>query len=134
MHGSLRDFQDNEAASQVVDRLHQLIDALAALDYQTLDEIWADDWTFTSATGSISTKKETMQALRSGLLVYKPQDYQQDSVRVYGSSAVMLGRFTIQGSVQGQDISGSYRVLDMFFKMGERWWVVAEQATRILTG
>jgi ketosteroid isomerase-like protein len=42
-----------------------------------------------------------------------------------------MGRFTIKGNVQGQDISGTYKLIDVFIKHQGQWRVVAEQSTRV---
>lgn len=132
-HGVSDEGQDAASDEREIRALqHELNEALASGDTATLDRIWADDWVFTSAVGMVGTKAEIMENIRSGALVYKPVANEDVQARMYGKAAVMTGRLTVEGTLMGQDIGGTFRYTDVFIKRGGRWQVVAEQSTQIV--
>ncbi len=120
-------FIDSE--QEAMAKLYELIDGLARSDLAALDSVWANEWVFSGADGSLSNKEQAMESIKTGVLVYQPQKYENTLIHVYGRTAVIVGIFTIKGSLQGQDISGRYRSTDVLIKREGRWWVVAEQNT-----
>lgn len=53
-------------------------------------------------------------------------------VHVYGDVAVVTGLNTIKATFKGADVSGAYRVTDVFVKRDGRWQVVASQGAKVV--
>ena len=52
-------------------------------------------------------------------------------VRVYGDTAVTTGLAKVKGQSGGQDLSGTYRYMNVLVRRGGRWQSVAFQATQV---
>lgn len=100
-------------------------------DLATLDHIWADDLSFTNPAGEVLTKAQRLASRKSGET--KSESFRSDDVevRLYGETAVVTSRATVQGQRQGQDISGQFRLTSVYVQRQGRWQLVAGQATRI---
>ncbi len=95
-----------------------------------LQKLYADEYLFTDTDGSVSDKAEDIAHL-SANVVFTSFNLEDMKVHVYGTTAVVTGRNTIQATADGQDISGSYRFTDVFVKRDGRWQVVATQSSKV---
>lgn len=100
-------------------------------DYAQLEQYAAEDWLFASPDGELVTKDEYFAELKSGNLNHTSTRVDELSVRLFGDTAIVTVIETEEGTYRGSDISGSYRVLDVWLKRDGRWRVVATQATRM---
>ena len=80
------------AESDLIDLEQELAAAVLALDFDTLDEIYAEDFLFTHSTGDVDTKATWIEALRSGRSSYTARSIDQITVEIHGSIAVTSGR------------------------------------------
>ena len=118
----------NGIAEGVVKRLdRQLSRALLHRDSMKLDDLIADDYTFTNPLGEVTNKSLTMAGIDSGLLLHS-LDTRNVTVQNYGDTASVSGIATIEGRFKTHDINGLYRYSDVYMKRQGRWQVVATQA------
>ena len=106
----------------------------AALDHNdadALDHLWADDYVFVNPYGLVFTKAQRLQAFRSGTTRLESYSRDQESIRVYGNTAVVIYRSTVKGQAGGRDMSSQRRVTTVLEKRGGRWQAVSQQSTRI---
>ena len=121
----------NGIAEGVVKRLdRQLSQALLLRDSTTLDDLIADDYTFTNPLGEVTNKSLTMAGIDSGLLLHS-LDIKNVTVQIYGDTASVSGVATIEGWFKTRDINGLYRYSDVYMRRHGRWQVVATQAVRV---
>jgi len=106
-------------------------EALAKRDVTTLDDIWADDYTFTNPHGDFLTKKQRLENLRSAHTQIESVGSEDQDVRVYGDTAVITGRVTLKGKYSGKEASGLYRSISVWVNQRGRWRLVANQITLI---
>ena len=78
-------------------------EALAKRDVTTLDDIWADDYTFTNPHGDFLTKKQRLENIRSAHTQIESVGSEDQDVRVYGDTAVITGRVTLKGKYSGKE-------------------------------
>ncbi|MBL0358222.1 MAG: nuclear transport factor 2 family protein [Chitinophagaceae bacterium] len=64
-----------------------------------IEDLFDDELVFVHITGNITTKKEWISQLRSKSFVYNKIKLKEASVKVYGSTAVLVGNatFTVNG-------------------------------------
>ncbi len=117
-----------EGAIKRLDR--QLSQALLLRDSTTLDDLIADDYTFTNPLGEVTNKSLTMAGIDSGLLLHS-LDIKNVTVQIYGDTASVSGVATIEGWFKTRDINGLYRYSDVYMRRHGRWQVVATQAVRV---
>jgi len=99
-----------------------------------LQTLYADEYMFTSESGTIYSKAQDIAETIS------PENRNESflradlKVRVYGNTAVVTGLNTLESSAtaSGKHTSGAYRFTDVFVKRHGRWQVVASQSTRVL--
>ena len=86
-----------------------LIDAYVHRDIDELDRILADEYTFINDDATVVNKRQTLDSFKSGdrqIISYKRQD---DSVRVYGDTAVMTYRYQSKETYKGRDSAAKKR-------------------------
>jgi ketosteroid isomerase-like protein len=106
-------------------------DAILRLDTKTIDRLEADEWTIIDPSGKLSTKAEDLNNLRSGKLKFQSFQNEEMKVKVHGKTAIVTGLSTIQGTSDGNDITGHYRFTDVLVKKDGTWRAVATQVTRV---
>lgn len=105
--------------------------AARAADGRSLDRLFADDFSATTADGRLKSKKEYVADFVSGTRKIDTLTFDNFQVRVHGSTAALTHGGTLRGLQDGRDASGRYRWTHVFVRRGERWRCVATQATRL---
>lgn len=82
----------NVTKSDLIDLEKRLAAAVLAVDFDTLDTIYADDFLFTHSTGDVDTKSTWIDGLRSGSSSYTARSVDQIKVELHGIVAVTSGR------------------------------------------
>lgn len=122
---------NQQAEQEIRQRETHRFDAVVRGDIAALDDILSDDLTYTHTTGVYETKAEFLAKLKSGQLKYEaftPEDIQ---VRVYGATGVITGVTRVNVQVKGEPLRFRLRFTDVYVKQGDRWRMVAWQATRL---
>lgn len=112
------------------DRRYQAtIDADAA----TLEELLGDGLVYTHSTGRVETKAEFISATTTGKLRYQKFERPQETIQIYGDTAVITGEATIQVMVRGAAAPTHLHVrhLNVWVQVANRWQMVAWESTRI---
>jgi ketosteroid isomerase-like protein len=105
-------------------------------DAAFFERVEADEFIFTDSGGGLTTKAEDVEGVRKPpnpnvkLLAYDVDDMQ---VRVYGDTAVVVGRTTTRQLVRGEERTGRSRFTDVFVRRDGRWQLVAGHSSRIKT-
>jgi ketosteroid isomerase-like protein len=108
-----------------------LIQAYPKQEAAVLDRILADDLTVINPDGSSGDKAGEIGGLRSGKLKLESVTNDDIKVRVFGETAVVTGRATIRGQIDGREIRDQNRYTSVFVKRRGRWQVIALQVTRV---
>ena len=126
---------DMAAAETAVKKL--MDDAAAALaknDADAMDKIYNDNYMLVNIDGSVQTKAERLAALRSGAAKYTAFSYSEPNIRVKpdGSSAIVIAKLTMKGTLNGKPSDGEYRVTQVYGKVADgSWKQITAQATKI---
>ena len=96
----------------------------------TGDSLWfedhlADEYVLITPTGDLRTKKDVIRELTtSGVKMdaYEPQDVH---VRLYGTTAIVTGRFTQRFVVQRTRFVREVRYTDVYTKRKNKWTLVS---------
>ncbi|HET7442291.1 MAG TPA: nuclear transport factor 2 family protein [Terriglobales bacterium] len=91
----------------------------------------ADDITTTQDDGSVTTKKDDLDNLKSGDTKYTTLDESDFKVREYGNVAVVTGSYHTKGTNKGKEFEQNGRFTDTWVKRNGRWQAVASQDTLI---
>ena len=123
---------DAAAEREVRQTIQKYRTALLQRDAATLEQIWADDYTFTNGAGETLSKAQRLANLKSGATSLGSISEDEDiKVRVYGKVAVATSRVTIKGQYSGKQASGQYRSIHVWVKGAAGWQLVANQLTPV---
>ena len=122
-----------KAERELLKLQREWLDAYQKHDAAALERIEADDFTLTEADGQVTTKPEDVASIRNAK---PPQpddsfDVEDVKVRLYGDTAILMGRVILKYRNKGQMVVERYRYTDTYLKRRGRWRVVASQLTRI---
>ena len=106
-------------------------DALVKRDVAVVQQIYADEYVDTDPDGVVTNKAQDLANLTSGALKLAAQTLADLKVHVYGDVGVVHGSYTQKGTLQGKDVSGTFRFTDVFVKRSGRWQCVSTQSTRV---
>jgi ketosteroid isomerase-like protein len=86
-----------------------------------VEDLFDDDLVFVHLTGHITSKKEWISQMRSGSFVYDKIVQKEAAVKVYGDTAVLVGKayFTVNGG-------SLYKLVytEVYTKKNEKWKLV----------
>ena len=76
--------------------------------------------------------KQALDVISSGRIHYKDVDIQDASVRVIGTTAIVLNRIRLTAMVCGNEVVNPFVVTEMYVKQGEAWKLASLSFTRLL--
>ena len=97
-----------------------------------LEKILSDKYMHIHGTALVETKAQFLEAFKNGSRKYDPIKLEDMSVRVFGSSAVVTGKFNLKAYVRGKTIEGVNRFGLVLVKTQNGQQVVSFQATAVL--
>jgi len=113
--------------------IEQYRTALTKKDTAALERIWADDYTFINASGTVVTKAERLANLKSGATSLDTIVTDPDmKIRVYGGDvAVAINRVTLKGQYSGKATSGQFQAGIVWAKTPAGWQLICNQITPV---
>jgi len=121
----------DDAAEQVKKVDHQWAEATLHRDAAALDRILADDLKYVHGNATVMNKKEFIDSLKSGDLLYHSIDFEEEDARVAGEMAVVMSKLRLHITMDGQDQKFEVRFLRVYVKRKGSWQMLAHQATRL---
>jgi hypothetical protein len=103
-------------------------------DVSFLENNTADDYTAIGGMGNVMSKSDAIQMRKSGDVKYSAIDVSDKKVRVYGDTAVLTATADLKGTVKDKDISGKYRIGQVWVKQGGKWKMAHMQSTKVQEG
>jgi ketosteroid isomerase-like protein len=106
-----------------------MLAAYAMLDFQTLTNIYADDFTYISNDGSTMTKARVVEMVRTAAFRVDSITVSDSRLRLYGTTAIITGirRFYRAGKMLAEA-----RYTEVWLNRNKRWQCVSGQLTPIL--
>jgi ketosteroid isomerase-like protein len=93
----------------------------------------ADDYMQIDADGNVLDKAAALERIKSSYARLQSNPVDEMVVRVYGNTAVLTGRGTPRGTIDGKS-AYALRYTRVYVKRDGRWQVVLFQQTRISAG
>ena len=100
-------------------------------DTSFLEQDTTDDYTVITGSGAVVTKSEAIQMRKSGDVKYFAIEVADKKVRVHGDTAILTATANIKGTMKSNDISGTYRIAQVWVKHGGKWKVANMQSTKV---
>ena len=100
-------------------------------DVAVIARIMAEDYVRIQPDGSVAGRAATLAAYDPAQRAWDAAAADQYDVRVYGNTAVVIGRWTARGTNHGERFDYAARVLSVYVFRDGAWQMVAEQSTEI---
>jgi uncharacterized protein (TIGR02246 family) len=121
---------ENEAVHKAVD---EIVAAIDRNDADAFDRLSTADYTFVNPAGKVWNKKQYLELIRSGTLKVESYTRDEESIRLYGDTAVVIYRSTSKGTFKGQElITNQRRVTTIFVKQEGHWLTAGRLSTPIV--
>ena len=100
-------------------------------DVAALDRLMADEAAQINSVGRVVSKAEVIASFDSGERHWDEAHSNEFRVRVYGETAVVIGRWQARGVNTGQAFEYSARYLSVWIWRDGRWLMTVDQSTDI---
>ncbi len=107
-------------------------DAMLTSNIKAMDSLLAVDYMAITASGTLQSREEALESLRSGRLHFTAIKVSDRKVRFYGSTAVVTSLANIQATTPDGHLSGNYRYTRVYVRNAQgAWKVVSFEASRV---
>jgi ketosteroid isomerase-like protein len=103
--------------------------AVKVNDANTMDRILADDFVVVLGTGQIYTKSDLLDMARTKRVQYEHQEESDQTVRVWGDTAVVTAKLWLKGVDQGKPFDWHVWFSDTYVRTPSGWRYVHGQAS-----
>jgi len=124
-----RDASGDEAA--VIQVIHDACKAYLEADTKRMAEVVAEDFTLTDADGVVTTRADDIENAKKGTIRYEVFENYDMKVRLYGDSAVVLGRTRVKGKAGDTPFAAVFQFTDTLVRRGGKWWFAASHISRL---
>lgn len=101
-------------------------------DAGALDSLLSDDYIGISPNGTLQSKDETIDNLRTGTVQFTELDLSDRKVRFYGQTALVTSRAEVTATTPNGTLNGSFRYTRVYAKDSHgAWKIVSFEASRI---
>jgi ketosteroid isomerase-like protein len=128
---SVAEADDTTTEQSVLDFQTARFNAMVNADLESLEDLLAEDLTYTHTTGWIETKSEFLSTVESGRIDYVAVTPREVNVRIYGDIAVLTGLSRMQGKVGDRAVDFTIRFTDVSRRIGNSWQLVAWQSAKL---
>lgn len=95
-----------------------------------LADLFHEEAVFVHMGGSM-TRKQELDTIESGRIHYKEAAIQDASVRVIGTTAIVLNRIRLLAVVGGREVTNPFVVTEVYVKPGDNWKLASLSFTRL---
>jgi ketosteroid isomerase-like protein len=122
--------EDLQTTKNEILALDQQVNAAAVNgDLQTLGKIMSDDYVGVAPDGMILRKAMIAAHYQAGTLHYASVVNSDVEIHLHDDCAILTAIAIVKGHDGEIDLTGTYRIMRVFFRRGGAWQIVAFQAT-----
>jgi ketosteroid isomerase-like protein len=118
---------DDQMAVATLDTQYQA--AVKTNDAATMDRILADDFVLSTGSGKKYTKADLLSEARSGRVQYEHQEDTEQTVRVWGDTAVLTAKLWEKGTDNGKPFDYTVWFSDTYVRTPKGWVYVFGQSS-----
>jgi ketosteroid isomerase-like protein len=119
--------EDAKTIVAALDKEYQA--AVKKNDAATMDRILADDFVLIVGSGRVSSKSDLLNEARKGEVAYEKQDELEQTVRVWGDTAVVTAKLWGKGTNRGKPFEWVLWFSDTYVRTSSGWRYVLGQAS-----
>jgi len=133
--GGLSLAQKHESRHEIDQLEDNWRNAVLNSDAKAMDSLLADDYMAITPAGTIQSRDEALQNMRSGRVHITSLTITDRKVRFYGTTAVVTSLASIQANTQDGQVTGDYRYTRVYVRNAQGVWkVVSFEASHVRTG
>ena len=118
---------DDKASVAALDTEYQA--AVKANDAATMDRILADNFILVTGRGSVFTKADLLNSARNQEVIYEHQEDTEQTVRIWGDTAVITALLWQKGTNNGQPFDDKLWFSDTYIRTPTGWRYAFGQAS-----
>jgi len=107
-----------------------LCDALRTGDAAAIARLEDETYTLTNSKSEVTTRADDIADAKKGVRYDEFRNHEQ-TVRLYGDAAIVLGVTTVKGSSGGKPFAADFRFTDTYVRRADGWKIASSHATRI---
>jgi len=128
---SQKGLADSSSEQEVRQAIEKYRAALLKPDTPALKQIWADDYFFVNAVGTLLSKAQRLENFKSDTTKLESINDEDLTVHIYQNTAVATSRVTVKGKYSGQETNDQFRTISVWVKGQTGWQLVANQLTAL---
>jgi ketosteroid isomerase-like protein len=121
-----------KAEQEVISLSRQKWDWMSERKVDALADLFHEDAVFVHMGGTMSRSRE-LDVIKSGGIHYKKVDIQDVSVKIIGTTAILLNRIQLLAVVGGNEVTNPFVVTEVYAQQGGAWKLGSLSFTRLLT-
>jgi len=110
----------------------QLARAHVRMDIDLMEDLLHPDYVIIQPGGVVESKGQVLDSYRSGRRHWEFARSDQMDIRVYGETAIVVGRWQAKGRNGNLDFDYAARFLSVWVRQGEHWLNLTSQSTEIV--
>ena len=126
-HGATPTTSEDQKTVAALDTQYQA--AVKTNDAATMDRILADDFVLSTGSGKKYTKQDLLSEARSGAVQYQHQEDTEQTVRVWGDTAVVTAKLWEKGTEHGKPFDYTVWFSDTYVRTSQGWIYVFGQSS-----
>ncbi|WP_082361324.1 nuclear transport factor 2 family protein [Bacillus sp. FJAT-28004] len=83
--------------------------------------------------GATFSKNEEIDVINNGSIIYKNVEIQETSVRLIGTTAILLNKVRLIAVVGGNEVTNPFVVTEIYVLQEEQWKLASLSFTKLLT-
>ncbi len=124
--------QKHESRHEIDQLEDEWREAVLTSNTKALDSLLADDYMAITPSGTLQSREEALENLRSGRLHFTKLDVTDRKVRFYGATAVVTSLANIQAATPDGQVAGNYRYTRVYVRDAQgAWKIVSFEASRV---
>ena len=127
----VRDGASSELTAEEVSRIHRedFYGALRQNDLEKLSQIYSDDYMLVRPDGSVFSKAEILDDLKTHAMSFQSIELTNEKVRLYGPVGILTGDSRITTVRDGKASNAAFRLVAVYHKQDDRIELVHFQSS-----
>ena len=122
----------HESRQEILQLEQKWKDAVIQHNLQAMDGLLADDYIGITPNGTLESKEQTLDNMKSGSISLSSIGVSDRKVRFYGQTAVVTSKAEVTGNMEGGSANGNYRYTRVYVRDPKGGWkIVSFEASRI---
>jgi ketosteroid isomerase-like protein len=106
-------------------------EAIVKKDFPALERILGDEFVYLDHVGGVNPKADMLRGLKNSEVTIDPFETEDVTVRVFGDTAIVTGRFTQTVRLKEESATAQFRYTDVYVRRGKSWQAVSAHGSRI---